>query len=165
MQEFRSKIILVGTVGVGKTSLIRRFVYQLFSDTYLSTIGVRVDKKTIIVDSKKVHLMVWDLAGEIISNKAYSSYLRGSQGILGVFDVTRPNSYVELQDIMLSITKENPKLNKIIVGNKVDLLSDPNSCVEKYETNFCTSAKTGKNVDLIFEEMANLILSNYEKVY
>lgn len=165
MQEYRSKIILVGTVGVGKTSLIRRFVHQLFSDTYLSTIGVRVDKKTIEIDSKKVHMLIWDLAGEIVCNKAYSNYLKGANGLMGVFDLTRPQSYIELQNIMVSITNEHPNLNKVIVGNKMDLLDPKLDCQDKYKLDFCTSAKTGENVELIFKSMASSILKEYENSY
>ena len=156
MQEIRGKIILIGTVGVGKTSLIRRFVHQEFSDEYLSTIGVRVDKKSVVLDGQTIHMLIWDLAGEIINDKAYSTYLKGCKGVIGVFDVTRPTTYTELLHNLKVIKTSFPELESLIVGNKIDLVKDEGD-LKMFETNFFSSALSGLNVENTFTEMAEII--------
>ena len=160
MQEIRGKIILIGTVGVGKTSLIRRFVHQEFSDEYLSTIGVRVDKKTVELDGKTIHMLIWDLAGEIVNDKAYSTYLKGCKGVIGVFDVTRPTTYTELLHNLNTIKAAFPYLESLIVGNKIDLVENHND-LNKFETNFFSSALSGHNVENTFTEMAEIISNQH----
>ncbi len=164
MQDFRAKIILVGPVGVGKSSLIRRFVFQMFSDLYLSTIGVRVDKKTIEVEGKQVHLLIWDLAGEIVNDKAYSNYLKGTDGIIGVFDLNRPQSYIDLQNILIAIQKEFPGLKSLVVGNKKDLIDESTDLRDLYDYDYLSSAKSGENVELIFEKLAEKVITSHETV-
>jgi len=156
MQEIRGKIILIGTVGVGKTSLIRRFVHQEFTDEYLSTIGVRVDKKTVELEGKKIHMLIWDLAGEIINDKAYSTYLKGCKGVIGVFDVTRPTTYTELCYNLKVIKSTYPELKSLTVGNKIDLI-DNDEDLKMFETNFFSSALSGLNVEATFTKMAEII--------
>lgn len=160
MREIRKKIILLGDIGVGKTSLIRRFVLQEFSDTYLSTIGVRVDKKTVSLESEIVHLLIWDLAGEIMSNKAYASYLQGAAGVIGVFDLTRPESFDNLNTHLLHIQSNSPDTRVMILANKSDLVTEPEILKFDNKAEFITSAKTGMNVEEAFLSMAQtLILS------
>ncbi len=161
MHEVRKKIILIGSVGVGKTSLIRRFVHQEFTDEYHSTIGVRVDKKTITLDDTKVHLMIWDLAGEILQNKAYQAYLKGSSGIIGIFDVTRPASYQLINESLQNV-KGSQELLSIMVGNKIDLL-DETTDIHGYDCEYFTSAKTGENVEEMFNLIAQKLVKKDEK--
>src|SRR5580765_6356878 len=80
---------MLGGFGVGKTSLVSRFVHSIFSDTYLTTIGVKIDKKTVDVDAERVDMVVWDIHGEDEFQKVRMSYLRGASGYLLVVDGTR----------------------------------------------------------------------------
>ncbi|SRR6266481_638124 len=85
----QKKVCMVGTSGVGKTSLVAKFVHSMFSDKYLTTVGVKVDKKTVAVDGNEVMLMIWDLSGDDDYQRLQTSYLRGTSGYLLVADGTR----------------------------------------------------------------------------
>jgi small GTP-binding protein len=85
----QKKICLLGAFGVGKTSLTRRYVDSIFSDTYLTTVGVKIDKKAVRVGANDVNLLIWDIAGEDDVSAVRTSYLRGAAGYLLVVDVTR----------------------------------------------------------------------------
>ena len=88
----QKKICLLGAFGVGKTSLVRRFVDSIFSDAYLTTVGVKIDKKLLTVGSEQIALILWDIAGEDDIAAVRMSYLRGAAGYLLVIDGTRPET-------------------------------------------------------------------------
>lgn len=158
------KVILVGHFGVGKTSLVRQFVHQKFSDEYLTTIGVKIDKKLMsFSDNREVTLILWDIAGETSSSKIPASYKLGAHGILYVFDVSRPSTFENLTDQISDLRKLLPGVPVICLANKSDLLS------ENFRENIrkeigdqkllFSSAKTGENVQTAFEEITKEIMS------
>jgi len=81
------KVIITGSFGVGKTSLFNRFLYSKFDEKYLTTIGVKVDKKVINIDGQDLNLLIWDIAGEISQNKVPHSYFLGTSGVIYVFEL------------------------------------------------------------------------------
>src|SRR6187200_563405 len=83
------KVCMLGGFAVGKTSLVSRYVSSIFSDTYLSTVGVKIDKKQLAVDGRDVTLMLWDLYGQDDFQTVQASQLRGMSGFLLVVDGTR----------------------------------------------------------------------------
>ena len=85
----QKKICMLGSFAVGKTSLIRRYVESIYSDAYHTTVGVKIDKKTLTVNEQEVNLVLWDLYGEDEFQKMKWSYVRGSSGYLLVADGTR----------------------------------------------------------------------------
>ena len=85
----QKKVCLLGGFGVGKTSLVRRYVQSIFSDTYLTTVGVKIEKKMVNVGAAEVALILWDIAGEDDITGIRTSYLRGAAGYFLVVDVTR----------------------------------------------------------------------------
>ena len=85
----QKKICLLGGTAVGKTSLVARYVRNLFSDKYLSSIGVKVDKKVLTVDGADVSLVLWDIHGDDQFETIRTAYLRGTSGYLLVADGTR----------------------------------------------------------------------------
>src|SRR4029453_515125 len=85
----QKKICMIGAYAVGKTSLVTRFVESIFSTKYLTTVGVKINKKTITLDGKEITLILWDLHGEDEFQKLRLSYLRGSSGYILVADGTR----------------------------------------------------------------------------
>src|SRR3984957_8008415 len=96
----KKKICMVGQFGVGKTSLVRRFVDSIFGESYLSTVGVKIDRKDVTVGSIAMRLMLWDLAGEDERTKLKMSHLRGASGYILVVDGCRAASLakaIELQ--------------------------------------------------------------------
>ena len=86
----QKKICMLGGFSVGKTSLVKRYVASIFSESYLTTVGVKIDKKTVTLGERVVHLILWDLAGEDDMSSLRMSYLRGSAGYVLVADGTRP---------------------------------------------------------------------------
>jgi small GTP-binding protein len=161
MRKISKKIVLIGAIGVGKTSLVKRFVHSIFDEEYLSTIGVKVDKKEVILGEMQVNLMIWDLAGELIAKSLYNNYLRGADGVVGVFDLNRPETYHE---ILSEFELLDDKIKKVLVGNKLDLLSDTdlNKLDKIFDSaEYFTSAKTGVRVEKMFENIAkNIVESN-----
>jgi small GTP-binding protein len=156
------KIILTGSFGVGKTSLFNRFIYQEFNDKYLTSIGVKVNKKEVKVDDKEVSLLVWDIAGEISQDKVPSSYFLGARGIVYVMDLSRPTTFKNLESDYLFLKELLPSSVIKIVGNKRDLVSDEQ--IEELTKGLSrpidclTSAKTGENVNQLFFDLAKSLL-------
>ncbi len=158
------KVILVGHFGVGKTSLVRQFVHQKFSDEYLTTIGVKIDKKEMSFDDgRSVTLILWDIAGETTSDKIPASYKLGAHGILYVFDVSRPSTFSNLTDQISELRKTLPNVPVICLANKSDLLANNfRADIEKEigdQKLLFTSAKTGENVENAFESLTKEIMS------
>ncbi|HEY2254776.1 MAG TPA: Rab family GTPase [Variovorax sp.] len=155
------KICLLGAFGVGKTSLVRRFVDTIFSDAYLTTVGVKIDKKTVTVGSEELALILWDIAGEDEVAAVRVTYLRGAAGYLLVVDGTRPETLETAASIQKRISAELGAIPFFVLLNKSDLVEDWALAPERIEQleatgwNFRrTSAKTGMGVEETFQELA-----------
>ena len=152
------KIILTGSFGVGKTSLFNQFIYQEFSDKYLTTIGAKVNSKTVVTEKGDVTLLVWDISGEITQHKVPQAYFLGTSGIVYVVDLTRPNTFTAVNSDMAFLKKILPDTAIVVVANKKDLVSDE-QLVELAQKmpiawDYITSAKTGENVEKMFTDLA-----------
>ena len=108
------KVLLVGNFGVGKTSLIKRFVLNEFSEDYISTIGVRVSSKTLIVNDQEVKLLIWDVAGVKDNEKVPKAYFLGASAAMYVFDLSREETYLNLENQLNSV-KELSGLSNLIL--------------------------------------------------
>jgi small GTP-binding protein len=117
----KKKVSMLGAPGVGKTSLVRRFVDSIFSDKYLSTVGVKIDKKTVDADGVEVELLLWDIAGEEERFAVPPSYVRGTAGFLLVLDGTRASTLVTALDLHGRIVAEVGEIPFVVVVNKSDL--------------------------------------------
>ncbi|WP_100657789.1 Rab family GTPase [Alteromonas flava] len=162
---FQKKVCMLGATGVGKTSLIRQFVEGFFSEKYLTTIGVKIDKKQIRVNSTDVQLMLWDLEGIDRYCGFKPRYLRGASAIFIVMDRSRAQSLVEGMEI-LEMVREHTDIPAIMVINKCDLseawhwdTDHVNLQAERFAATYYTSAKTGENVEAMFEKIAELSLN------
>lgn len=156
------KVILVGHFGVGKSSLVRRFVHSQFSEEYITTIGVKIDKKIVNIDGVGITLLIWDIAGENSQQKIPQSYRLGAHGALYVFDVSRPATYEHLENEILALKEMIPGIPLQILANKSDLVEDETlqECLKKiapYQA-FATSAKTGARVEEAFELLAKKMI-------
>lgn len=163
------KVVILGHFGVGKTSLIRRFVEDSFSDNYKVSIGVHITKKTIefsVEDS--VTLILWDLEGTDDITQIRESYLLGSHGIIFVFDVSRPSTFQSLGKDLIALKTKTKQVPIKIVGNKTDLvdIKELSQLLEEKEINFdyLTSAKTGDQVNHLFEQLAKMLALDAEKI-
>ena len=157
----QKKVCMLGGFGVGKTSLVSRFVSSMFSDKYLTTVGVKVDKKTVPIDSGEMTLMLWDIYGQDEFQTVRDSYLRGASGYLLVADGTRHatlDTATALQQKAESVVGRVPFM---LLLNKADLNADWQvneralwKLAEQGWTVLKTSAKTGAGVEDAFAKLA-----------
>ena len=161
MTVIQKKICLLGDFAVGKTSLVRRYVEGRFDDRYLSTIGVKISRKTLARSYGDLNLLVWDLAGsDEFSSQA--SYLRGAAGALVVCDLTRRETLAAFERYAHQLRSLNGAVPLVFVANKSDLpservLSDADlqaACAGLGEPPLLTSARTGDNVEAAFIRLA-----------
>ncbi len=158
------KLCVYGDFAVGKTSLTRRFVENVFSEHYHTTVGVKIDTKQLVLpDANRVKLVIWDLAGEARMAGITQSYLRMSQGLLLVADGTRPATLQAALDLHQAMIEPRPPT--VLLLNKADLASEwqlndsvLQGCADRFLAVYRTSAKTGKNVEQAFETLARGML-------
>lgn len=149
---------------MGKTSLIQRFVSSLFDDKYLTTVGVKIDKKVLSVNDQELMLMIWDLAGEDDYNTLKANHLRGAAGYIIVVDVTRPKSFEvamgvhERAQAALGDVPVVVALNKVDLEDQWSLPDDSLALLEEKFTVLRTSAKTGENVEALFSKLSAAML-------
>ncbi|MEO7014520.1 MAG: Rab family GTPase [Dokdonella sp.] len=156
------KICLLGDFGVGKTSLVARFMRNTFADKYLTTVGVKVDSKEVDRgELGAVKLVVWDIAGRSVLDALNMSYLRGASGLLLVADGTREASLRTAIDLLLQSRSLLPDAEAVLLVNKLDLIERwevaPGTLVELRQTLpvIETSALSGDGVEQAFLELAN----------
>jgi small GTP-binding protein len=125
----KKKICMVGSFGVGKTSLVEKFVYNRFDDKYLSTLGVKVSQKLLppvhhphIDLPRQFMFLLWDIAGIDKFDTITKNYYRGAAGALAVADLTRPETIKNLTEYFEKFLTLNPEGKLIILGNKDDLV-------------------------------------------
>jgi small GTP-binding protein len=162
---FKGKICLLGSFGVGKTSLVARFILWEFTDKYHTTVGVKVDKKVMPVNGEEVTLVIWDMAGEEDSAPVKLNQLRDAVGYLLVIDGTRSGTLEVACDIQRRVETEIGKRPFLALINKSDLREDweiPDSAWEDLAAKgwrlLETSAKTGEHVEEAFLTLASLLL-------
>lgn len=161
----QKKIALLGAAGVGKTSLVRRFVESLFDEKYLTTIGVKVDKKPIAVGDTAVTLMIWDIAGAEEHFSVPTSYVKGAAGFLLVVDGTRPDTIDAAVRIVHDMDRDLGALPFVLVVNKHDLVEawrvEPSHLGALGSRSLAvlnSSAKTGEGVEDAFSRLAAAIV-------
>lgn len=161
----QKKVCMLGSYGVGKTSLVRQYVDSIFSDVYTTTIGVKIDKKIVHIGDQKVSLVLWDVYGEDNYQSVVPAYLRGMSGYLLVLDPTRPNTFKGALSLHALVTDTLGPKPYVLVLNKSDLKDqwetdcssidelkgDAVSVVE-------TSAKNDSGVNEVFNELTTALL-------
>lgn len=162
----QKKVCLLGTSGVGKTSLVARYVHSMFSEKYLTTVGVKIDKKTVRVDEQNVMLMIWDLAGDDDFQRLQTSYLRGTSGFLLVADGTRAVTLDHALDLKERLGANMGAAPFLLALNKADLSGQwevDDARIAKLKADgwhvVKTSAKEGEAVEETFAELARRMVA------
>jgi len=160
MSEVVRKICMLGDFGVGKTSLVARFVSKSFSDKYLTTVGVKTDTKIVEVAQRRIKLVLWDIAGKDVLDALKLTYLRGSAGLVMVADGTRAPTLSSALQLLLQARAELGDIPSVLLVNKFDLFERwevaPGQLAELREKMpvFETSALSGESVEEAFLALA-----------
>ena len=117
----QKKVCMVGIFGTGKTSLVQRFVHSMFSERYLSTVGVKIDRKPLDLDGTQLTLVLWDLAGRDGHEDITTSYLKGAHAILYVADGTRKETCDQLPELRALAREAAGDVPDLLALNKTDL--------------------------------------------
>jgi small GTP-binding protein len=162
----QKKICMLGSFAVGKTSLVRRFVSNVFSDHYHTTIGVSVEKKSVTVNDHEIVLMLWDLYGEDEFQKVRDSYLRGSAGYILVMDGTRKATVDTALALQQTAARTVGTVPFVSIINKSDVRSeweiDERTIEQLRERGWPVlfgSAKLGQGVEELFALLATQMVS------
>jgi len=156
---------MLGAFAVGKTSLVRQFVSSIFDAKYLTTVGVKIDKKSVNVNNTGVDLILWDLHGEDEFQEVRMSYLRGTSGCIYVIDGTRRATVEVALKLKEKVEKEVGVIPFILALNKSDLADeweiDKKAITGQMDSHSIiieTSAKTGEFVEEAFTRLAELMI-------
>ena len=163
------KIITCGEGGVGKTTLLHRYIEGVFlADTRL-TIGVEFFLKELEIEGEKILLQVWDFGGQDHFRPLLKNYAKGARGALLLFDLTRPSSLDRIEQWVNICRSENPSIPIIFLGTKLDLddqITIDDNFALKYKKKYWffdylkISSKTGENVNLAFELLAKELVKH-----
>ena len=166
--DYLFKLIIIGDSGIGKSCLLNRFSDDVYSDAYISTIGVDFKIRTIEIGAKVCKLQIWDTAGQERFRTITSSYYRGAHGIVIVFDITNLESFTNCEMWLTEVQRyANDQASRILVGTKSDLAdrrkisyADAQEFAAKNGMEYIeTSAKTGTNVESAFLNLAKQLCS------
>lgn len=161
----QKKVCILGAFGVGKSSLVSQFVHRKFSENYLSTMGVKIERKEFSVNGRPINLMLWDIHGEEDYKQIPATYLRGASGIIMVVDGTRRSSLEEGREILTGFQDKLEGLPVVMMINKYDLLdewsfssNEIQALSEDGPAVYLTSAKTGVHVEKAFHKLAEELI-------
>ena len=161
----KKKVCMVGLYGVGKTSLVKRFVESVFDERYLTSVGVKIDRKDVAVGDRTVTLAIWDIAGEDELAQFRISNVRAASGYILVADGCRTASLEKAVDLNRRITDVLGPVPFVLVVNKADLREqweiqprDLEELTRNGWRSFETSAKTGDGVEQVFLELTRSML-------
>ena len=172
-KEFIYKILLLGDSSVGKTCFLMRYTDNTFQDIHMSTIGLDYKLKNVQLENgKMVKIQVWDTAGQDRFRSITKNYYKGAHGIVLIYDVTENKSFENVKNWMNQIKEEiSDKVTIVLVGNKIDDEEHRKVTTEQGESMakefgimfFECSAKTGENIDGIFNDLVRKVVDNFSK--
>ena len=174
-EEIVYKVLLLGDSSVGKTCFLLRYCDKSFQDVHLSTIGLDYRLKTITLkNNKNIKLQIWDTAGQDRFRAITKNYYKSANGVLLIYDISNLQTYENVKNWISQIREEaNPNVIIYLVGNKIDLpkekrvvnIEDGEKIAEEFEIKFKeASAKSGTNVNEIFEELVEQIEEKFSKL-
>jgi small GTP-binding protein len=162
----QKKICMVGMYGTGKTCLVQRYVHSLFSVKYLTTVGVKIDRREVQASGQPVMLLLWDLEGRDEVRNINPSYLKGAHGVLYVVDGTRRDTFDKLFEIRTLVTDTIGAVPSVVALNKSDLTDqwklaggDDKRLASEGLFALRTSAKSGDGVEAAFQRLADATIA------
>lgn len=164
--QAKHKLVFLGDIYVGKTSIINRFMYESFDTNYQATIGIDFLSKTLYLDDRTVRLQLWDTAGQERFRSLIPNYIRDSSVAVIVFDITNKQTFINCEKWVEDVKNERGNEAVIVlVGNKIDKAEERAVTVEEAEAKakgfeavyIETSAKTGDNVKQLFKQIATTL--------
>ena len=170
--EVTLKFIILGDSGVGKTNLLLRYVGESFSENYIATLGIDFKMKNVIYNDVKVALQIWDTAGQERFRSITKSFLKGTDGIIFMYDISKKDSFLNLKNWIAEIDNSKlPDVKFVICGNKIDLEENREVTEEmkkklskEFETDIIEiSAKKGIKIEEPFDMLMNKIFNNMNK--
>jgi len=176
-REIIKKICLLGDAAVGKTSLIKRYVYSMFDDKYITTIGTKVTKKSIAYNKQhagqpteiRLTLLIWDILGQKQYSRLHPVYYQGAEGALVVCDGSRPETLSSLEEWTATFQEVVGPVPLIYLVNKADLIDQKAFdtkgvealCAQHKARWMFSSAKDGLNVDNAFTQLGDDLANRY----
>ncbi|TFG17710.1 MAG: GTP-binding protein [Promethearchaeota archaeon] len=166
------KTIITGEGGVGKTTLLHRYIEGRFQANTRLTIGVEFFLKELAIDEESILLQIWDFGGQERFRFLLSNYVKGAKGALLLFDLTRPLTLNTLEEWVNICRSDDPELPILLVGSKADLeemITINEGFIKSLKNEFeffdyiRISSKTGENVDKVFEKIACEIINHVKK--
>jgi Ras-related protein Rab-6A len=167
----KEKVVILGDSSVGKSSILRRFKFNFFDTGHDSTVGCEFFAKEILLNSKKIKMLLWDTAGQEVFRSFTPNFLRGAKIILITYDITNEKSYKNIDSWIMDAKKiKNSRI--VIFGNKSDIINENNIILDKVTENLINtkhedadiiyfknvSAKTGENITELFNFIGEQIL-------
>ena len=171
MSEIDLKLLLVGDTSVGKTSILSKYIDDIFEEKAISTIGVEYKVKSLVINGRKIKLRIWDSSGQDRFRSITQSFFRNADGILFIFDLTEINTFEGIKQWLIDSESYDLSIKKILVGNKVDLIEKRkvekeiiDNFVKRMQLKYYEmSAKDGTNIDIVFRELAEMVLSGFSE--
>ena len=163
-KRYIRKVCLLGDGGVGKTSLVHRFVEDVFNDKYIVSFGTKVSKKVLVFEDVELTLMIWDVLGQKGDDSLHAAYYKGANGALLVGDMTRPETMEHLKGWRDDFLKVEKDARLVLAGNKADLEArltedDLGSLAQELGADLVrTSALTGEGVQETFDRLGRKLM-------
>ena len=168
------KLILIGDSYVGKSNILLKYLKNQFNENSKTTVGLEFGTKNIIINNKRIKIQIWDTAGQERYRSITSAYYKGAKGALIVYDITRKNTFDNIDKWITDLKLNGDKnICIIILGNKYDLIdkreinkNDGIKKAEMYKTAFLeTSALNGDNISKAFDELIEQIVINNKNIF
>ena len=167
--DFKVKIMFIGNSSVGKTSIIKRYSKNIFSTSYISTLGIDFESKNINIDNKTINLQIWDTAGQEKYKVLSKNYYNNSNAFIIVYDITNLESFESVMNWIDQIKENAPEnVKSILLGNKSDLEEkrkiseeEGKNLAKKININFYeTSAQNGANIEKAIDKLVKDVISD-----